>query len=370
MENYINDCGKVGIITLPSQFNYGNRLQNYAVNRIYQGLGFQVESLIIGNRPNLERLLRSIYYRLRGLSDAAIPEALMSQARIEAYRRFNANIPTRQIGCWPKAIVDEYDFFSTGSDQVWNPSYMAYNEDWYLLEFCKPEQRIALAASIGTDEVKPKSGKRIARATKSFKGVSVREKRASEIILENGGEKTIVVCDPTLVIASGEWRLAADDRCTPSEPYVFTYLLGGIGSEAAAVLDAVTDHYRIPIVPLSDRQKSGEPDAGPAEFISLIDNASHVVTDSYHAAVFSSILHTPLTIVHREGGVSMFSRLDTLSKTLGIEEKVYGSVAYDASRAGDYNGVDEAIRLERDRFMSFLRECVGLNSIDMGSSRG
>ena len=42
------------------------------------------------------------------------------------------------------------------------------------------------------------------------------------------------------------------------------------------------------VINLSDRSKAGEPDAGPAEFISLIDNAAHVVTDSFHAAVLAN----------------------------------------------------------------------------------
>lgn len=150
----------------------------------------------------------------------------------------------------------------------------------------------------------------------------------------------------------------SDERCTPAGPYVFTYLLGGVGGEAFDVLDKTTNHGRIPVVSLSDRQKPGEPDAGPAEFIDLIDHATHVVTDSFHAAVFSSILHTPLTIVHREGGASMFSRLEQLSEMLGIKEKVYGSSAYDLTKAACYEGVDDAIAREREKFMSYLKGCL------------
>ena len=120
----------------------------------------------------------------------------------------------------------------------------------------------------------------------------------------------------------------------------------------------VTDHGAIPVIPLSDRQKPEELDAGPAEFLSLIDNAAHVVTDSFHAAVFASILQTPLTIVHREGGASMFSRLEQLSQMLGIEHMVFGSPTFDLSRAGDYAGVPEAIVRERKKFMSYLEACL------------
>ena len=188
--------------------------------------------------------------------------------------------------------------------------------------------------------------------------MSIRERRGAELLRECARRNAEVICDPTLALNAEEWRAVADERCTPAEPYVFTYLLGGVGAEASDVLDKVTDHGRIPVVPLSDRQKPGEPDAGPAEFIDLIDYALHVVTDSFHAAVFSSILHTPLTIVHREGGASMFSRLEQLSEMLGIEEKVYGSPVYDLAKAGDYEGVDDAIDRERERFMGYLEGCL------------
>lgn len=350
--------GKIGIVTLPSSFNYGNRLQNYAVTRIYQRLGYEPESLVLSKRPNATRLLRSMYHWMRGAGDSKKPEKLMSVERINAFERFDKHIPKRQIESLGNKLCSDYSYFSVGSDQVWNPGYMAYNEDFYLLEFCAANQRIALAASIGVDEVPPKSGRRIGRAISEFNGVSVRESRAADILRNYTECEPLVVCDPTLVLSTDDWRLVADDRLTKSEPYVFTYLLGDVGTEAAEVLESVTRRGEIPVVPLSDRQKPGEPDAGPAEFISLIDNAEHVVTDSFHAAVFASILQTPLTIVHREGGESMFSRLEQLSRMLGIENKVYGSSDFDLARGGDYEGVPEAIERERRRFVEFLEGCL------------
>ena len=166
----------------------------------------------------------------------------------------------------------------------------------------------------------------------------------------------MVLCDPTFVIKAENWRDVSDSRLTPNSPYVITYLLGGMGHEAKDILDRVTSQGQIDVIPLSDRQKPEEPDAGPAEFISLIDHAEHVVTDSFHAAVFSCILQTPLTIVHREGGKNIFSRLENLALTLDIEHKVYGSLDFDIARACDYEGVSESIEKERERFMAYLKE--------------
>ena len=54
----------------------------------------------------------------------------------------------------------------------------------------------------------------------------------------------------------------------------------------------------------------------------------------------------------------MFSRLETLSKTLGIEHKIYGFPDFNLSRAGDYGGVPEAIERERKKFMDYLEGCL------------
>lgn len=351
-----NNIGrKIGIVTLPGRYNYGNRLQNYAVTRIWENLGFQPETLVLAERPNSVRTLKRIAKHMLGIVTPPSPESGMSAERLAAFDRFNRNITIRKLDSIERGLADQYCIFSVGSDQVWNPYYMVYNEDWYFLEFARPEQRIALAPSIGVDELNLWASWRIAKGVKGFERLSVREERGAELIKQCSGRSAEVICDPTLVIDRMAWCSVADGRLTPKNPYVLTYLLGGMSEDARRVLDVVTNGGRIPIVPLSDREKPEEPPAGPAEFIDLIGHAEHVVTDSFHAAVFSSILETPLTIVRRGGdGGGIFSRLETLSQALGIESKVFGGEEFDFSKAGDYQGVPDCIASERERFMRFL----------------
>lgn len=348
---------RIGIVTLPGSYNYGNRLQAYASFMVYRKLGFESILLEITNKPVPIQEVKSFLKGLLGKKESH-PEDCMSQDRISAFVRFNELMLIKRVERIDDNLNKQYCCFSVGSDQVWNPYYFAYNEDWFFLNFANPEQRIALAPSIGLDVLTAKQGRKIAKGLKNFSSLSIREKRGAELIKECSGRDSEVICDPTFVLSSEEWRSIADDRLTPKRPYIITYLLGGIGEEAAEVLNLVSNHGHIPIIPLSDREKDGEPPAGPAEFISLIDNATHVITDSFHAAVFSSILHTPLTIVHRRGGESMFSRLETLSRTLGIEEKVYGSPSFNLSDAGEYTEVTEAIGCEREKFMTYLTNCL------------
>lgn len=348
---------KVGVVTLYGLYNYGNRLQNYAVVKNYERKGFKAESLV---RDDF-KMLRAIRRRfLAAIGKKQVnAENAMSQTRLEAFTAFNHMCNVRLIGNRRAYLQNEFDFFSTGSDQVWNPNLSGpLGIGWYCLDFAARSQRIALAPSIGIDELSKDQARRLGKGLRGFPRVSVRERRGAQLIRECFDIEAEVICDPTLTLSATDWRSIANGRCTPSEPYIFTYLLGGVSDEAHVVLDTVTEHGRIPVVPLSDRQKPGEPDAGPSEFIDLIDHASHVVTDSFHAAVFSSILHAPLTIVHREGGASMFSRLEQLSHMLGIEEKVFGSTSFDLTKAREYEGVDEAISIERGKFADYLEGCL------------
>ena len=347
----------VGVITLPGRFNYGNRLQAYATTTIYRKLGFIPILLIPAMGPSLGRRIKLFILRLLGRKLSS-PESCMSEGRRSSFDHFEKIMQSRYVRSYKEGASLDCTLFSVGSDQVWNPQFMGDKDKWYFLSFAPPQKRIALSPSIGLDVLKSSYAKRLAKGIANFSTVSVREKRGAELIWECSGRTSEVICDPTLVLLPEDWNIVADDRLTPTSPYIFTYLLGGVGESAASILDEVADHGQLPVIPLSDRQRPEEPDAGPAEFISLIGNAAHVVTDSFHAAVFSSILQTPLTIVRRDGGASMFSRLESLAHSLGIEHKVYGSPDFDLSRAGDYEGVPEAIERERAKYMDYLEGCL------------
>lgn len=60
---------------------------------------------------------------------------------------------------------------------------------------------------------------------------------------------------------------------------------------------------------------------GPLEFVKAISNVELVITDSYHAAVFSLMFGVPVIISERnDGNGKMNSRIDTLFKSAGMEK--------------------------------------------------
>ena len=346
---------KVGILTLIGRYNYGNRLQNYATEQIYLDMGFSPVTLN-SVRPGYQEVAASIIRKARGWSKTG--DAGMSEQRLDAFNRFNTKLNIENVRLCDKKLSDEFAYFSVGSDQVWNLDLMKHRTKWFFLEFVNRNQRIALAPSIGLDQLNAQQKKEISRGVDGFDFLSVREERGAELIKECSGKNAEVICDPTLVLRKEQWLSVSDDRLTPSYDYLFTYILGDKDAEVDSLISGLSSINGLSLISLSDKERSGEPPAGPSEFISLIANAKYVVTDSFHAAVFSAIFHRPLTIVQRRGGAGTFSRLATLSKKLGLEKRIYGFRGYNPSAEDDYAFVDDAIEKERSKFIGYLSRCL------------
>ena len=161
-----NKKQKVGIVTLPGNFNYGNRLQNYAVTQVYESRGFKAESLVLADRPNALRDLKQLVRKLLR-KPVSHPEDNMSEERLEAFQRFNKNMCIGVVN-FDEFNPKEYTFFSVGSDQVWNLGYIKYNEDWFFLDFAKKEQRVALAPSIGLDALDERQRQTLGKGRSEF----------------------------------------------------------------------------------------------------------------------------------------------------------------------------------------------------------
>src|SRR5699024_2148598 len=116
---------KVGIITLYGLFNFGNRLQNYATQKIFENLGYEVKSLIREDfiesesfKNNLKCYLLIIFRR------GYYQQFKNNKIRKDNFKKFqklifSTNIKKESL----LKLKDEYDYFAVGSDQVWNPFY-------------------------------------------------------------------------------------------------------------------------------------------------------------------------------------------------------------------------------------------------------
>lgn len=342
----------VGIVTLYGSSNFGNRLQNYAVTRTLEQLGYRPETLIL--RPVLWRgacreLLKRLAARLR-LPGRHVP-------RQRSFMAFDRRVPTKLV--WSRRhlerLSERYALVVCGSDQIWKPYNVNLGEAAFADFFLGA--KVALSPSFGVDELPSIEKSAVASALGSFDALSVREFSGQRIIRELVGAEVPVLIDPTLSISAEEWLRVADERLVPSAPFVLTLVLG------TRPPDFDTDVYRhagedgLEVVDLANPVDRNTYGAGPQDFLALVAAAEYVISDSYHAAVFSTIFGTPFYRVARSEQHATSSRFETLEMLLQLEVGARGPAS--SYRLAPSEGTQRALDRERKRFSEFVANATG-----------
>ena len=225
-----------------------------------------------------------------------------------------------------------------GSDQIWNPNLYCDN-GFYFAEFAPDKAvKISYASSVGVSSVNKKQAEFMAPLLNGLDVISTREQKGADIINSISKKTATVVLDPTLLLDGDAWSQISKPRMI-DEPYVFCYLFGELeyATEMKKRVKEITGMkvVSIPFVPRelnSDDEKIFE--AGPLEFISLIKNASLVLTDSFHATAFSINLKTPfisLCRFNKNDKKSMNDRLVTILNLVGLS----GRLIYEGDTISD-----------------------------------
>ena len=182
------------IIILYGLFNYGNRLQNYAVTRNLFERGWRPETLIVKtNYP--QQTVRDLALKV-GHNLGLRGEI---SKKYKNFAEFDRLIPTRRV--WSEkqlqSLGQKYDAALVGSDQIWN-SYRTHRGGAEFADFVEPHRRIAISPSFGVTDVEAARQKEFASALNNFASLSVREFSGAQIIEELAGRHAPVILDPTM----------------------------------------------------------------------------------------------------------------------------------------------------------------------------
>ena len=333
------NAGRVGLVTITDHSNFGNRLQNYAMQRIISELGFSCSTIL--NTPEVcpaPVRLRSLVRRLGGRLARRIFQGRAERERVAALRLraekdararafSRANIHETGFTIYrdtPTGDLDAmYDYFVVGSDQVWNPEFRKLAEIDFLT-FAGKRKRIAFSASIGMPEIPEEHRAVYSERLRDFAHISVRENAAAAIVHDLTGRTVPVTIDPTLMLGEADWAaLATAHPARPGTDYLLTYFLGPRSAACDELIRSCADRLSLKVVHLNDFSVGTFYAADPAEFLGLVRNARLHFTDSFHGAIFSVIFGTPFVSFDRTW-LNMGSRLDTLLATLKLEHHKFG----------------------------------------------
>jgi len=336
-----------GIVTLPGRYNYGNRLQAFALVQAVKHLGGDAVQLEFDdvNSPSVRNtytwklwsILRKLKPSNRHISMGKANAGL--SLKISLITEFNDQwIPVRHISPRERSVIhNEYSAFIAGSDQIWNPDLLTRNLPFHprgedeFLHFAPVEKRFSYAASFGVSKIPKEMQKSYRSMLKQMNGVSVREDRGADIVHELTGRHVPVVLDPVMLLTKDFWLslpLSPERNQIPEQPFILIYTLRGLQSETKSHFESFARRNNLEILSvMGDFYDPNSTVLSPIEFVHAISRASLVITDSFHASAFSILMNIPIQIMPRADGDSMASRLDTLLSLFGLRESRYTSDA-------------------------------------------
>lgn len=350
---------KVLIVTIQENKNYGNRLQNYALQFILEQMGYQVENLMPKkeNMPSLFQRLKHFLRRvlfLFGLKKYG--------ASISHYHRRTRLIAFTNEHIHGKRYIDRGRLSETdwsdlawavaGSDQIW------HNWNWkeipnellfYYLDFIEETKRISYAPSFGFSAFPEEDIEEHRRGLMGMRALSCREQEGCDLIYELTGRTAQKVLDPTLLLSAEKWAaIEKKPRFRTPENYLLLFFLGEKTDEYRMEIKRIADLRGLTVLDVTDANDPKHFGISPNEFIWLIHHADTVCTDSFHASVFSITFERNLRVFKRKQAMfeDMFGRLRDLLEPLGLLSLVYG--------VGDR--IDTALSSEANAFLSEERK--------------
>lgn len=348
---------KIATITTQGALNYGAVLQAYALSTYLNGAGYHCE--ILDYRPNYVkesyRLIKAPHspsgVLLAGFQALHYQERKMRKQRFEQFQKEYLRTTYEKATQREEltALANEFDLLICGSDQIWNPKLHHFDEAYFLSYPEITVKRMAYAASFGQDSLDDDSKKEIARRIARIERFGCREFSAKKIVEELSGRDAEMVLDPVFLLSAETWRSVKKAFDHKDENYILGYFLSNPGhSIKAACSYAHSAGRKLYSIGFSPRDVGNDAvncyDLGPQEFLSAVDDAEMVVTNSFHATAFSIIFHKQFFTRISSGADSRNDRMLSLLKQLGLEDRIFTDETaeiIDFTRQIDYEAVEK-----------------------------
>ena len=311
---------KTGILTLYyNNMNYGGLLQAFALPFVIQKhIGIPAEQIRYSQQNTDTDLCTSKSKKSLSIYQLGINffSALTSNKRSirkESFLEFMNDIPhSRNIYSHEtiQQCNSNYEIFICGGDQIWNGEMVGEHLDVYTLQFVNQGlKKIAYSPSVAISHMSKQVEDCLGKGLLGIDRISVREKRSLDILKRLSDKKIEVVVDPVLLLNKSEWL----EQSRPTKingKYILCYLLGDSITQRKAV-EIISKRLKLRIVTFPHILHNNvrkcdlffgdikDYTSGPRQFLDLINNAEFVITDSFHACVFSMIFETPFIVFER-----------------------------------------------------------------------
>lgn len=375
---------KIKTITCQHVYNYGASLQAYALQHFLELMGHEVEIIDFNPWFHCDRY-NPFWMPKNAIGRAAaiiriLPFLRFLWCPLAAFRRGMFKTWGRKAAF--DAFENEYyhltpikyysseelrknapqaDVYVAGSDQIWNTFSENGKEPAYYLDFGDENvKRISYAASLATSTIKEECKDFVKEKVNRFSSVSVREATGAKLLAELGINDVSVVLDPVFLLDKNEWRkLSAKGNLYGLAPgsYLLVYDFLGNDDNMSSFVKEFAKDKSLKVVSINDFSERDYVDininnAGPLEFLALIDNAACVIASSFHATAFSVILEKEFYTFNLKG-YNNSSRMQDFLSSIGLQDRM--NPANSSLYNIEWNGVSSILADKIQTSKKFLR---------------
>lgn len=376
---------KIKTITCQHVYNYGASLQAYALQHYIESLGHDVEIIDFNPWFHCDRY-NPFYHSKQPIGRAAqiikvLPFLGYIWYPLKAWR-------SGMFKTWGrKAAFDKFekeyyhltpvkyyssdelkrnspiaDVYVAGSDQIWNTFSENGKEPGYYLDFGNiTVKRISYAASLATNTIKDGYEIFVKFQLDKFNAISVREKTGVKLLNELGFQDITQVLDPVFLLSYEDWRtLSKRGNLYNLKPNSYLLVYDFLGNDTAMsdFIKTYAHAHGLQIVSINDFTLRDYADininnAGPLEFLALIDNAACVVASSFHATAFSVIFGKEFYTFNLKGHKNS-SRMRDFLQSINLTERMNPSE--ELVKRIDYKQVELMLNQQKLTSVDFLNK--------------
>lgn len=357
---------KISFITIHIGSNFGSNLQAIATSEVLKDLGADPICVnYIPPRTTYERYWKEAFQSLRKIIKRIcyFPFLVIEKRRFANFLAKNCKV-SRPIYAKDNfvKVCPKADIYLTGSDQVWNFTHNEGLDTHYFFDGIEGK-KISFSASIGKEILSDEEFGLIAKYTKDYKDIAVREGSAVKLF-RRMGRKVVHLLDPTLMLNCAQWRNYATQRLV-KEPYLFVYLPYNIVNKELCYqsIRKIANTKNLKIVTYSCsiiKERMSDKTiyfADPGDFLSLMLHAEYVITNSFHGTAFSINLNKQFWVYMP---LHFSTRITSVIALCNLETRILVGLIQDAQidTVIDYIPVNKLLEVERKKGYDYLRKAL------------
>lgn len=365
----------IGILTFHRATNYGALLQAYALQKVIENMGHDVNIVDYhcGGVGQLFLSLEGPSFKVR-FHRFLYNCLLLIQYPFRLRRRRVYTSFTDKYMKLSEANFDlsdeKWECFVMGSDQVWNICLTGGFDKFYWGDFpvAKGTKKVGYAVSASENLQESMNNEQCQKALHNFDAIGCREQELLDIVKDKVTCPISLVIDPTLLGGVNVFNELVTAKYKKAKPYILVYQMNTSKNEEVLALanriakERGWDVREIPSVLNYKKmllQKGWNQWTTPVEFVDLFRNAQFVITTSFHGVAFSLIFNKPFYQFSINEKID--ARADDLLRKVGLSGRKINSdsvINNENLMNIDWDRVNELMDGLRQESLSFLKASI------------